>query len=79
MVVSLFEITTKYGTRALLRLLALVAAFLLLAALRSPLHLLVCALTALMGVVDRTVSVRLATPSPPPYRHRRAGTIGDTP
>ena len=62
---SLFEITDKFGTSALLRLAVLVLAFLALAALRSPLQLAVWLLTALMGVVDRTVSVRLAAPPPP--------------
>jgi hypothetical protein len=73
--VSLFEITAKFGASALLRLVVLVLAFLALAALRSPLQVAVWLLTALMGVVDRTVSVRLVNP-PPRARPAWVGEAG---
>lgn len=72
---SLFEITAKFGTPALLRLVMLVLAFLALAALRSPLQVAVWLLTALMSAVDQTVSVRLVG-TPPPPRTRPAWTGG---
>jgi hypothetical protein len=62
----LFEITDKFGAAALVRLAVLVLAFLTLAALRCPLRGAVWLLTALMRLLDRTVSIRLASESVPP-------------
>lgn len=66
---SLFDILARYGTAALLRFLALVLAFLTLAALRTSIQLVVSALTALMRGIDRAVATRIADPVPP---HARA-------
>jgi hypothetical protein len=66
--VTLFEVHTTYGTPAVLRLLALILAFLLLQLLRAALNAPVRGLTALLCGIDRSVSVRLAAGTPPPRR-----------
>jgi hypothetical protein len=74
--VTLFEILAKFGTTALMRFLALVALFVVLHVLRTPLQVAVWLLTALMGAVDRSVSTRLASTAPPPPRPRPSWTRG---
>jgi hypothetical protein len=64
--VTLFEILAKFGTTALVRFAVMLALFLVLHLLRTPLQLAVWLLTTLMGAVDRSVSTRLASTPPPP-------------
>ena len=70
---TLFEIHTTYGTAAILRLLALIVAFLLVRLVRGLLNAAVRGLTAILCGIDRSVSARIAASTPPPRHPRWAG------